>query len=300
MPRDWSDESWVKLYRRDEPEWACLPIIARGMFYELMRKVDRCGMSRVGKDPAKSLAVICHMTLEEARGALPLLLEDGCIRILDGVLTIPNFLEAQEAKQSDRARQAKAREIRRASQDVTPASHGVTDESRDATEPSRSVTRASRDVTRSHEEKRREETRQEETRPEGDARGGFGLTPDPEQKPRKVNGSKPRTVKVVLPDSWHPNQGHIAQAAREGGKAAPWVENEAKRMRDWATAKGERCVDWDARFRNWLRKAMEGNGSGRVPQPSTGRTWPGVDPIKELARLEALDALEAKKGDRPS
>ena len=28
-------------------------------------------------------------------------------------------------------------------------------------------------------------------------------------------------------------------------------------MRAWAAAKGEMCIDWNARFRNWLRTARQ-------------------------------------------
>ncbi|WP_164719946.1 hypothetical protein [Flaviflexus ciconiae] len=40
-------------------------------------------------------------------------------------------------------------------------------------------------------------------------------------------------------------------------------------MRDWAAAGGKTAKDWDARFRNWLRKAGE-----LRPRASSGYTGP--------------------------
>lgn len=42
-------------------------------------------------------------------------------------------------------------------------------------------------------------------------------------------------------------------------------------MRDWSKAKGERRVDWDATFRNWLRKA----GENPPRQHTNGKHPPG-------------------------
>ena len=43
----WSEERWVKLYTRDEAAWLAVSLGARGLFYELMRKVDGAGLLRV-------------------------------------------------------------------------------------------------------------------------------------------------------------------------------------------------------------------------------------------------------------
>jgi hypothetical protein len=90
----------------------------------------------------------------------------------------------------------------------------------------------------------------------------FDLTP-PDPDPPK--SKRPRTIKTVLPTDWAPSAAHHQQAMTEGGKPASWVESEAMRMRDWASSKGERCADWDARFRNWIRRALD---DGRGPRPN--------------------------------
>jgi hypothetical protein len=73
--------------------------------------------------------------------------------------------------------------------------------------------------------------------------------------------SKKKTTKkkaVQLPQEWKPSNGHH-ELARKLGVNIEW---EADQMRDWAISKGESKKDWDAAFRNWirreaLRRAME-------------------------------------------
>jgi hypothetical protein len=62
--------------------------------------------------------------------SLSVLTSDGCVTIRDGLLLMPNFIEAQEAKQSDKQRQKESRDRRRKgamSQNVTEPSQNVTD-----------------------------------------------------------------------------------------------------------------------------------------------------------------------------
>lgn len=57
-----------------------------------------------------------------------------------------------------------------------------------------------------------------------------------------------------LPDDWKPNDGHLEIANERG--LDPKAELVA--FRDYATSVDWRKVDWDATFRNWLRKANPG------------------------------------------
>lgn len=114
--------------------------------------------------------------------------------------------------------------------------------------------------------------------PVGDEAGEPTL---PGVQPGDAAKAKPkgRTVKTVLPDSWSPKQEHVEQAKLEGGKDQAWVEDQARRMRDWAAAKGERAADWDARFRNWLRRGID---DGHRPHRSTSRQPGGWDPTDSM------------------
>jgi len=79
---------------------------------------------------------------------------------------------------------------------------------------------------------------------------------------------------VLLPEDWHPNDDHRAEAGRVGVNC----DDQAERMRDWARAKGERKADWDAAFRNWLRTAAD--RAGVRPPPVAGRRADGLDDIE--------------------
>lgn len=67
----------------------------------------------------------------------------------------------------------------------------------------------------------------------------------------------------ALPDDWSPTEKHRELASERGLD----VEYEAEKMRDWAlSATGSKGLsrNWDARFRNWLRKAEPPKSALRV------------------------------------
>ncbi len=138
---NWSDERYVRVYTRDTPDWQCLSFLAQGLFCLVLRKVDRAGVLPLGRSGRKAVAIaIGHAhqwpLLEPA---LDELLADGCLRIEGELLVVPNFIEAQEAEASDKARAKAYRERRR---DL--AKSGIAS----AEEPNRG---ASRGVTAEHE-----------------------------------------------------------------------------------------------------------------------------------------------------
>lgn len=103
-----------------------------------------------------------------------------------------------------------------------------------------------------------------ESRPEigqeGKGREGKGE----EGKP-PAGATRAPTRATPLPDDWQPNPAHQQLAAELGVDC----QDQADRMRDWAKAKGETGKDWDARFRNWLRKAPElGQHPARASPPN--------------------------------
>lgn len=71
--------------------------------------------------------------------------------------------------------------------------------------------------------------------------------------------------KRALPPDWKPNEGHHAQAKRDGLN----VELEAEQFRDHHTAKGSVMLDWDAAFRTWLRNAVKFNARRRPSEDAT-------------------------------
>lgn len=80
---------------------------------------------------------------------------------------------------------------------------------------------------------------------------------------------KPRAARATgLPSDWTPNDDHRAIGLERNVN----VQDEAVKMRDWALAKGEVKKDWDAAFRNWLRRAIP--RPTVKPQVLQGPRWP--------------------------
>src|SRR6266446_6500203 len=146
----WEDERYVRLYTRDTLTTRLLGWEGRSVLWELMRKVDRAGVVPINNlEPPAALAMLtglpenlCGLAWEKLRegdgGTGTLLLRAEPV---PRALILPNFLEAQEAVQSDKARAQKSREMARARRDTPAASRSVTDrhaQSRAVT-PSRAV-----------------------------------------------------------------------------------------------------------------------------------------------------------------
>lgn len=108
----WEEERYVRVYIRDTTEWISLSWEARAVFYEMMRKVDRTGFIVVGKSGLRGLSALLRIPYEVVQRGIEGedgLLADGCVVAVDGGLCIPNYIEAQESKQSDRQRKAEQR-----------------------------------------------------------------------------------------------------------------------------------------------------------------------------------------------
>lgn len=112
---DWSDERYVRVYTRDTADFLALSFEAQGLLGLIIRKLDRAGVLELGRHGKRGVAIaIGHPARWDAIApALEELLLDGCI-VMDGTrLVMLNFIEAQEAVQSDRLRQAASRARRR-------------------------------------------------------------------------------------------------------------------------------------------------------------------------------------------
>ena len=101
---DWCDETWVKLYRRDTTDWLALSIGARGLFCLILRAVNRSGVLDLGKTGTKAVAVHLRGEWREVGPWLDELLADGCVEVHGSNLIVRNFVAAQEAALSDKAR----------------------------------------------------------------------------------------------------------------------------------------------------------------------------------------------------
>lgn len=123
-------------------------------------------------------------------------------------------------------------------------------------------------VTVTTEEKRREEKRLDEKREEREpspAAPGPGVSPAVAVPALALVPSEPPKPKrkAPLPADWAPKADHAA-IAREHGRN---LELEVASMRDWDASSGKGSKNWDATFRNWLRRPSLGG----VPRASPPR-----------------------------
>jgi hypothetical protein len=113
----WPNERYVRIYVRDTPEWLGLSFDAQALYVLIHRKADRAGTIVLGRQGTKGVAVILHRVEKWQLVLEPALIEliaEGFVTINDGILIIPDFVAAQEAVSSGKARQQKYREGRKA------------------------------------------------------------------------------------------------------------------------------------------------------------------------------------------
>jgi hypothetical protein len=145
----WEDAPYVKLYRDNGP-WMDLPLEARGLFAELLKVVDRAGMLKVGDDPARTIARAVNGDTDRVREYFDVLRKDGCVVLRNGFVTLKNYIEAQGARASDKARMS---EMRKRDRDANAA---------EAVSSNQQV--AGKIVTRNPQALRSEENRREKNR----------------------------------------------------------------------------------------------------------------------------------------
>lgn len=111
---NFSDERYVRVYTKDTPTWRLLPWEGRALLPLLLRAVDRAGVIDLGDEVNEGLAAAVGLPVEVVAVGLPALVKRGTVVLhADGMLALPKFIEAQEAKQSDKQRQKESR-LRRA------------------------------------------------------------------------------------------------------------------------------------------------------------------------------------------
>lgn len=143
---NWPDERYVRLYTRDTVTWKRWTWQTRAVMVLLLRKVDRSGVLDTGaRDKAEAFALLLEVPVDVAAKAIFELLESGTMVESATGFVLPAFMEAQESRQSDAARQRESRERRRtANLRNTEApchtpSHAVTDGHNLSLQPSRAV-----------------------------------------------------------------------------------------------------------------------------------------------------------------
>lgn len=117
----WGDERYVRLYCRDTITWLSLKWEGQAVLALLMRKVDRAGVFDLSEvAPVDAVAAVLQMPEEVVRAGLERLLKHKVLLMGNECLVVPNFIEAQEARMSDKQRAKECRSRRR-----DGARHGV-------------------------------------------------------------------------------------------------------------------------------------------------------------------------------
>lgn len=274
------DERYVRIYTRDTMTMLMLPWEARALFWEILRKVDRAGIIDLGEYGARGLATMVHMPADVVDRQLPELLTAKAVEIRGRLLVVPRFVEAQEAKLSDKARQQAARERARdaARADVVGVRAPAADStenvtSRDATvtprdaavthsdSSSHGVTArhaASRDVTPSCAVPSRTEP--------SHAKGGGEATASLPTVPKARSKSEPTSRGTRVPMDFKPSSETIAMFREQGFDCRPHVE---EFIDHWCAVSGAKGVktEWDRTFRNRMRDLISWGKATRWEEP---------------------------------
>lgn len=290
----WPDERYVRAYVRDTTEWCLLSWQARALFWELLRKVDLSGFVAIGKAGLRGLALVVRMPVEVVEDALrgpDGLLADGCVVEVEGGLLMPNYVEAQQARSSDKLRKQEQRARDAASKlaTVTPGDRG--DESGQPVTPGdqtgQSVThrdKQSQNVTECHQPSPAVTVghsvlslaKPSQAEPIGEASQATAPTLAVEVTPKPKANRGTRCPSSVDPD--------VEAFCERWNIPSPRANREVAKMLDhFAATPGHRGLKtlWDATWRRWSERAGDFASNSRGPvrsvQPATPRTTMTLD-----------------------
>ena len=108
---DWSNETYVKVYTRETDDDLLLSWEALALWRAMLLKFDRSGIIAT-KRGLRGLSALVRIPLEVIERAMPELIEDGRLKVVDVGFFAPNYIAAQEAAKSDRQRQKESRDKR--------------------------------------------------------------------------------------------------------------------------------------------------------------------------------------------
>ncbi|MGS2805369.1 hypothetical protein [Nocardia sp. MW-W600-9] len=191
-----------------------------------------------------------------------------------GGYTFHDWAEYQETSESVKERRAAAKERQRRSRAAREAKKAVAEpDSGERTEP------VTPDVTRDNT---REYSTPDPTRPDQEVTTDVVTS---ESAPRERAASLAKGHR--LPEDWQPSGAAVSQMRSEFPSMDFWQEN-AKFRDYWSAQPGAkgRKLDWDATWRNWIRRAFE-----QAHRPASQR--PASQPTTARSDQKVNDTLEA-------
>lgn len=296
---DFANERYIRVYTRDTTTVLMWAWETTSLWWALLRKVDRAGVIDLGDhDPAATIAVLLRTRttppLSVVVAALQEWLQSGSVELREiggghRVLVVPNHIEAQEAIQSDAARQRRARELRRdlgaLTVDVTETVPPVTRRDARVTRRDAPDRKTVAPVTPSHAESLQPSQPSQTNHHTGAARQPAEPASVSEEEPCAESPmSKPSRRRTQadrghrLPEDWAPSEALYEWARKTEGVRLDRdvVERSADEFRDyWRGVAGlrGRKLDWDATFRNRLRDIR--NRHPEWPEPRLLRAVDG-------------------------
>lgn len=146
---NFDDERFVKIFTRDTVTWKLLGWEGRCVLLMLLRKVDRAGCIDLASG-IEGLALLLDLPEDVTERGFAACLRRGCVTQREHIAVVPNFVRAQDSRQTDRVRQAESRARRRdsglVSQNVTDPTEAVTKRD-EVSQPVTPCHTASHDVT---------------------------------------------------------------------------------------------------------------------------------------------------------
>jgi len=241
----WEDERYVRLYTRNTVGWLAMGWEARCTLTMLFRVVDRAGLIELGTDGVPGLAIALQLPEDVVRRGLDGLLGRGTVEQHGTTIVIPNFIDAQECRQSDAARQRKAREVARDLASVT---------NRD--EVSRAVTKTTENVTRGH-------TASQPVTPSlavpSRTNGEGAQAPTQPKVKKRLERKYPESL-MPTEDTSVPGWCELWSIPQP---TDPTDGAEVEKFVDHFRANGKPLRDWSAAWRNWKARAAQWSQSPR-------------------------------------
>lgn len=248
-------EPWVKLYRNEGAQHRLMSLEARAFRDLLLRFADdRSGaLIYQSQDVFRDLCRVVSADARDVRRVKSWVLELVSVGYLtltdDGCLTIRRFVEGQESRSPNAARQAKHKEKKRRAEEVAAAAEL---ENGHAGERYPGVTKAlpvTRSVT-SAEALQREEKRRE----------GEEIPQTPNHVRRFEASFRPSDQDSTWPSDFRPSTAN-RELARGAGLD---LEHEVSICGDYMRSKGRRSCDWQADLAIWMRREIKKRAAERA------------------------------------
>lgn len=133
---NFEDEPYVRLYVRDTKTWLRLGFEGQCVLMFLLRKLDKAGVLDGMEELVSDVALVTGVPEAIVAVGMPRLLGRGVFQWIGDRLIMPNYIEAQTAIRTDKARQRDMREKRVAqARLVTPRDSSVTPRDEVSREP---------------------------------------------------------------------------------------------------------------------------------------------------------------------